>query len=104
MSQHGIYKDNLPLYNGIQATMSGVCLDNITSKCALYPQQGKVLNDIIKAYKDVGGDARTVPKISKSVGGKIVFMIGIKYIRMIFQSSTPRMIFQLPSGVTIYEW
>ena len=98
VSQHGIYKDNLPLYNGIQATMSGVCLDNITSKCPLYPQQGKVLNDIIKAYKDVGGDARTVPKIPKSVGGEINFMSGTKCLRYY-----PRMIFQLPSGLTIYE-
>ena len=94
VSQHGIYKDNLPLYNGIQATMSGVCLDNITSKCPLYPQQGKVLNDIIKAYKDVGGDARTVPKIPKSVGGEINFMSGTKCFRYYFQ---------LPSGLTIYE-
>ena len=61
--------------NGSQATMSGVCLDNKTSRCPLYPQQGKVLSDIIKAYKDVGGDARTVPK---SVGGEIDFIIGIK--------------------------
>ena len=55
-------------------------------------------NDITKAYKDAGGDARTLPKIPKSVGGEIDFIIGIKYLRYY-----PKMIFQLPSGLTIYE-
>ena len=78
--------------------MSGVCLDNITSNFPLYPLQGKVLNDIIKAYKDAVVDARTLPKIPKLVGGEIDFMIGIKYLKYY-----PKMIFQLPSGLTIYE-
>ena len=78
--------------------MLGICLDNITSKFPLYPLQGKVLNDITKAYQDAGGDARTLPKIPKSVGGEIDFIIGIKYLRYY-----PKMIFQLPSGLTIYE-
>ena len=98
MSQHGIYQVNLTLYDGSHATMSGVCLDNITSKFPLYPLQGKVLNDITNAYKDAGGDPTTLPKIRKSVGGEIDFMIGIKYLMYY-----PKMIFQLPSGLTIYE-
>ena len=69
VSQHGIYKFNLSFYDGSQATMLGVCLDNITSKFPQYPLQGKVLNDITKAYRDAEGDARTLPKIPKSVGG-----------------------------------
>ena len=69
VSQYGIYKVNLPFYDGSQATMLGVCLDNITSKFPQYPLQGKVLNDITKAYRDAEGDARTLPKIPKSVGG-----------------------------------
>ena len=78
--------------------MSGVCLDNITLNFPLYPLQGKVLNDIIKAYKDAVVDARTLPKIPKLVGGEIDFMIGIKYLKYY-----PKMMFQLPSGLTIYE-
>ena len=57
-----------------------------------------MLTDITKAYKDAGGDTRTLPKITKSVGGEIDFMIGIKYLRYY-----AKMIFQLPSGLTIYE-
>ena len=62
MSQHGIYQVNLTLYDGSHATMSGVCLDNITSKFPLYPLQGKVLNDITKAYKDAGGGSNNSSK------------------------------------------
>ena len=78
--------------------MLGVCLDNITSKFPLYALQGKVLNDITKAYKDAGGDGRTLPKIPKSVGGEIDFMIGIKYFRYYLKIK-----FQLSSGLTIYK-
>ena len=98
VSQHRIYKVNLPLYDESHATMLGVCLDNITSKFLLYPVQGKVLNGITKAYKYAGGDPTTLPKIPKSVGGETDFMIDIKYLRYY-----PKMIFQLPSGLTIYE-
>ena len=77
--------------------MLGVCLDNITSKFPLYALQGKVLNDITKAYKDAEGDGRTLPKIPKSVGGEIDFMIGIKYVKYYL-----KIIFQSSSGLNIY--
>ena len=57
-----------------------------------------MLNDITKAHEDAGGDAKTPQKIPKPVGGEIDFMISIKYLRYY-----PKMIFQLPSGLTIYE-
>ena len=58
-----------------------------------------MLNHIIKVYKDTAEDPTTLPKIPKSVGGEIDFMIDIKYLRYY-----PKMIFQLPSGLTIYEF
>ena len=63
-----------------------------------YTHYKAVLNDITKAYKDAGGDGRTLPKIPKSVGGEIDFMIGIKYFRYYLKIK-----FQLSSGLTIYE-
>ena len=45
-----------------------------------YTHYKAVLNDITRAYKDAGGDARTLPK-TKSVGEEIDFMISIKYFR-----------------------
>ena len=78
--------------------MSGVCPDNITSKCPIYPLQSKVLNGITKAFKEPGGDARTLPKIPNSVGGEKDFIIEIKYFRYY-----PKMIFPLLSGPINYE-
>ena len=42
VSQHGIYNFDLTFYDESEATMLGVCLDNITSKFPQYPLQGKV--------------------------------------------------------------
>ena len=68
ISKHGIYKVSIPLSNGELATMSGVCLDKITTTFPTYPLQGQVLNDFLDAYKDAG-DIKVLPKIPKSVGG-----------------------------------
>ena len=97
-SLHGIYTVNIPLFNGKSASLSGVCLDKITTTFPTYPLQGKVETDIHHAFKESGGDIRTLPKLQKSIGGDIDFMIGIKYLRY-----HPEMIFQLPSGLTIYR-
>ena len=97
-SPYGIYSVKLPLYDGSEAVMSGVCLDQITSTFPTYPLQGKVMQDIVSAYRQSGGKANDLPKIPQTVGGDTDFMIGIKYLRYY-----PQVIFQLPSGLTIYE-
>ena len=97
-TKHGIYQVKLPLFNGNEATLSGVCLDQITVKFPNYPIRGRVEDDIIKGYKVNGGDPRELPKLPKSVGGHTDFMIGIKYLRYY-----PEKVFQLPSGLSIYR-
>ena len=96
-SQHGIYKVKIPLHDVSQARMAGVCLDKITSTFPTYPLQGRVISDI-NAYQKAVGDVKTLPAIPKFVGGEIDFMTGIKYLRY-----HPKVIFQLPSGLTIYK-
>ena len=96
--KHGVYKIQLPLFNGNEAALSGVCLDEITMKFPAHPLRGQVENDIRKAYKISGGDPRELPKLPKSVGGHTDFMIGIKYLRYY-----PERVFQLPSGLSIYR-
>ena len=49
-SRHGIYTVKLPLFNGKEIQMTGVCLDQITSEFPRYPIKGKVENDIFLAY------------------------------------------------------
>ena len=45
-TKHGIYKIQLPLFNGNETTLSGVCLDEITMKFPTYPMRGRVEDDI----------------------------------------------------------
>ena len=62
-TKHGIYKIQLPLFNGNEATLSAVCLDEITMKFPTYPMRGRVEDDIKKAYKISGGNLKELPKL-----------------------------------------
>ena len=96
-SNHGIYSLKIPLYNGQIATLSGICLDKITSDFPIYPL-ADVERELHESYKSIGGNLYTLPKLAKSVGGEADIMLGVKYLRY-----HPKPIFQLPSGLCIYE-
>ena len=98
LSPHGVYQIRLPLHSGKNAVLSGICLDQITSTFPDYPLHGKILSDIHDAYKKVGGNPKKLPKIPKTIGGDVDFMIGTKYHRYL-----PVAVFSLPSGLTVYE-
>ena len=51
-SEHGVYMIRLPLLNGQDAVLAGVCLDRITNTFPLYPIQGRVKEDIYKAFEE----------------------------------------------------
>ena len=97
-SKYGIYQVKLPLCSGSDAILSEVCLEKITESFPTYPLQGKVMQDIISSYKNTAGNPSDLPKVPVSVGGNIDFMIGIKYLR-----HHPKLIYQLPSRLSIYE-
>ena len=97
-SPHGIYEVKLPLHNGRNAVLSGVCLDRITSTFPFYPLKGDVEKDIHRAFQSSGGDVKDLPSLPNFVGGDIDFMIGAKYLRY-----HPERVFTLPSGLTIYK-
>ena len=97
-SKYGIYQVKLPLCSGSDAILSGVCLVKITESFPTYPLQGKVMQDITSSFKNTGGNPSDLPKVPVSVGGNIDFMIGIKYLR-----HHPKLIYQLLSGLSIYE-
>ena len=84
--------------DGKSATMTGICLENITATFPEYPLKGKVGNDIYEAYQLQGKDVHDLPTLPRYVGGDVDFMIGIKYLRYHLKP-----IFQLPSGLTIYK-
>ena len=92
----GNYNVKLPLYNGKTVTLSGFCLDQITSTFPTYPLKD-VEDEIRCHYKSTGGKLQ-LPKLPSSVGGEIHLMIGIKYLRY-----HPKLIYQLQSGLSIFE-
>ena len=93
-SPFGIYSVNLPLHNRRNALLSGVCLAKITDDFSQYPLRGRVEN----AYLESGGNIEDLPKLPEMIGGKVDFIIGIKYLRYHSQK-----IFQMLSGLTIYK-
>ena len=97
-SSHGRYEVKLPLASGKDCSMSGVCLDKITTNLPTYPLKGDIERDIHKAYKSSGKSPKELPALFQSVGGDVDFMIGSQYLR-----EYPNQIFKLPSGLTIYE-
>ena len=95
--QEGVYKITLPLSDGSEATMSGLCLDRVTGK---FPEFSLKLaeNDIKGHCKKSGNDPKLLPRLPVTVGGETDIMIGIKYLKYF-----PKQILQLPSGLTIYK-
>lgn len=90
----GSYKVRLPLCNGTTAILRGICLEKITTPFPVY-DLAKAEYDLRKAAAD---KADRLPKLPSSVGGKIDMMIGIQYLKY-----HPQIIFQIHSGLTIYE-
>ena len=97
-SPYGEYRINLPMYNGRNASMSGVSLEQITHEMPTVPLNTEVKDDIEKAFIANGGDVKNRPGLPKEVGGEVDIMIGAKYLRY-----SPEAVFRLPSGLTIYE-
>ena len=95
-SKLGIYRVNLPLYDGREVSLSGVCLEQITSKMPEYPLE-EVAQEIHRKYSASGGHL-PLPKLPTSIGGDVHLMIGVKYLRY-----HPKMIYQLPSGLAIFQ-
>lgn len=90
----GSYEVRLPLCDGSNAVFNGSCLDKIATPFPIYDLTA-ASNDLITAAAD---EAHRLPKLPSSVGGKIDMMIGIRYLKY-----HPHIIFQLHTGLTIYE-
>ena len=97
-SNHGTYQVKLPLFNGNNAVLSSVCLDQITVEFPKDPLKGHVEADIRSGYISNGKDPKYLPKLLVFVGGHTDFMIGVKRMRYY-----PEKVLQLPSGLTIYK-
>ena len=95
-STRGIYNVRIPLHNGSEASFSGVCLEKITERFPTYPL-AEVEEDINQQFRTTNRTGK-LPKLPPSIGGDVHLMIGIKYLRY-----HPSIMFQLDSGLAIYE-
>ena len=96
-STYGTYNVKMPLYNGQLASLSGTCLKSITGTFPQY-ELDEAFKEIWESYETSGRDPKTLPTPSSVVGGKVDFMVGVKYLRY-----HPKLIHQLHSGLAIYE-
>ena len=92
----GSYNVILPLHDGTKVTLSGICLDQITSNFPIYPLT-EVEKEILHNYQS-SGETKQLPKLPPTVGGEIHLMIGVKYLRY-----HPKLVYQLQSGLSLYE-
>ena len=95
---HGEYRVELPMYNGRNASITGICLDAITNEMPTYPLNTQIKEDIEREYVRSGGQTVNLPQLPKEIGGEVDIMIGAKYLKY-----SPTEFFRLPSGLTIYQ-
>ena len=94
---HGVYSVKLPLHNGKDITLSGICLDKVTGEFPIYPLHD-VESEIQRVYASKSFSSRQLPKLPHSVGGETDIMVGIQYLKYYAKK-----IFSLPNGLSIYE-
>ena len=98
-SDHGIYEISLPMHDGKNAVMRGLCVDVVTAEFPKYELQGDIERDIAEEFK-LSSDhvSKILPKLPKEVGGKTAIMIGAKYLRY-----SPKVVFETRTGLRILE-
>ena len=96
VSRDGAYKITLPLCNGNEASMTGLCLDKVTGTFPLMSLK-KVEDDIMKHHHGDGSGGK-IPRLPAKVGGETDIIIGVKYLKYF-----PKETYKLPSGLTIFE-
>ena len=94
---HGLYEITLPLLDGGTATLSGLCVDDITEPFPFYP-----LKEVEKDFRAQIGRSnkelvKELPKLPTKVGGKVGIMIGKAYLKYF-----PKEVARLESGLTLY--
>ena len=95
--EHGRYRVTLPLHDGTDVKLEGICLDKVTGKFPKYPLK-EAGDQIRQFHASKGGDVGNLPKLAKEVGGETDVMIGSLYLKY-----HPEQILKLPNGLTIYE-
>ena len=77
--------------------MSGICVNQVTAEFPKYSLQSKVWSNIEQAYQSKPDPERDLPRLPSEVG-ETDLMIGAQYFVY-----APKLVFELQSGLTIYE-
>ena len=97
VAPHGRFAIKLPLHDGTEIEIEGICLDVVTGKFPTYPLD-EVEKDLHQAYESTGGSINDLPRLYSEVGGETDIMIGSQYLKYF-----PEKIFALENGFTLYE-
>ena len=99
VSDHGIYSISLPMRDGKNAILNGVCLDKVTMAFPKYSLKD-VEVDVRNQCRKEGGNSliERLPKLSRHVGGETDILIGIKYLKY-----HPRRVWESQDGLSIYD-
>ena len=97
--EDGVYSVWLPLHNGENACLSGICLPKITCDFPSY-ELTNVEKDIRERCQRIGGNElmSRLPRLPLKVGGDTDILIGIKYSKYF-----PKLVHEFESGLCIYE-
>ena len=96
--QYGIYSICMPLKDGTEAKMSGVCVDEVTLPFPKYPLkvvEQDIMKEVGKSDKNL---VSKLPELPSEVVGQVDIMIGKHYLRYV-----PLEITRLKSGLTLYN-
>ena len=92
----GFYSISLPLHDGENVTMSGVCIPKITSRFPVYDLK-KVESDL-RTWCTDDNSCKFLPKLSSKVGGDTDILIGSKYLRYF-----PKIVYEHETGLRIHK-
>ena len=83
VSNHGIYSICLPLKNGDNFVITGICMDKVTAALPEYDLSG-VEKDVQEMCRKEGGDelVEKLPKLARKVGGDTDILLGSKYLKV----------------------
>ena len=100
ISEYGWYSVILPLSDGTEATLSGLCLDRVTADLPRFALKD-VENDVIRMCQEQGGSAlvNSLPKLPEEIGGETHILLGIKYKRYL-----PVDVWVSQTGLTLSEF
>ena len=97
---YGEWRVRLPLKDGSEAVLTGICVDEVTETFPEYPL-GLVEDDFRSEFgnsPDNHISCPLLPKLPSKIGGKVDIMIGSQYLKHF-----PREVGRLESGLTLYR-